>query len=425
MKKITAALVGVGMQGMNAYGPYVLSHPDELQFTAVAEPDREKREKFGNQHGVNKSMRFESWEELFDKPRLADVVFICTPDKMHFNPAVKAFERGYNIILEKPMAVDPIECIRLGEYSEKYDNIFAICHVLRYTPFFKTIKRILDDGRIGNLVSIQHNENVGHWHQSHSYVRGNWRNSKDSSPMILAKSCHDMDIMLWLAGADCTRLSSFGSLMHFKKKNAPKGAPKMCLDGCPAEKECPYYAPKVYSPGAKGWGLIDAVSIDTGRKNILEELKRGPYGRCVYYCDNDVVDHQVVSIEFSNKVTAAFTMCAFTNETSRTIKLMGTKGEIRGAMEKEEIEILDFLTGQKEVVLIPVDTIDRRGHGGGDFGMIHDIIKLIQKNVLNKIATSADVSVKSHLMAFAAEKARIENRVIKINEYIYELKNQF
>lgn len=416
-------MIGAGMRGMHAYGPYALSHPEELQFTAVAEPNKEKRERFGIQYGINKSMQFESWKELLDKSRLAEVAFICTPDNIHFDPAVKAFEKGYHIVLEKPMAIDPIECIKLGEYSKKYDNIFAICHVLRYTPFFRKIKRILDDGRIGVLVSIQHNENVGYLHQSHSYVRGNWRNSKESSPMILSKSCHDMDIMLWLAGADCANLSSFGTLMHFKKENAPEGAPERCLDGCPAETECPYYAPKIYSVGHKGWILRDAVSIDTGRKNIIEALKNGPYGRCVYYCDNDVVDHQVVSIEFLNKVTAVFTMCAFTSEMSRTIKLMGTKGEIRGTMEKGEIEILDFQTGQKEVVLIPLDTTDRYGHGGGDFGIVHDIIKLIQKKSLNKITTSVDLSVNSHLMAFAAEKARIENKVINMNEYIRKLKN--
>lgn len=417
MRQITVALIGAGERGMYSYGSYVLNHPNEIQFVAVAEPDPERRNKFKSLHGLNNDVCFSDWKELLDKPRLADAVLICTQDRMHFEPAVKALEKGYHVMLEKPMSPDPRECIIMGEYARKYDRIFSICHVLRYTPFFRKLKMLLDQGRIGRLISIQHNENVGYYHYAHSYVRGNWRNSNESSPMILAKCCHDMDIMLWLAEADCTRISSFGSLSHFQKENAPHGAPERCTNGCPAENECPYYAPGLYlTDTARDFAKV--LSIDTSTEGLMEALKKGPYGRCVYHCDNNVVDHQVVSIEFANEVTASFTMCGFTKEISRTMKLMGTKGEIRGAMEKNEIVIHDFKTGSEETIRLKES---QYGHNGGDFGIMYDFVRLVQNDGLNKSHTSVDKSVQSHIMALAAEKSRLEKRVVNLREFEEQL----
>lgn len=417
MKKVTVALLGAGGRGKDSYGPYALKHPDEIQFVAVAEPNDERRQMFAKQHGIKSEMCFSDWKELLERERLADGMLICTQDRMHFEPSVKALEKGYHVMLEKPMAADPKECVILGECAKKHKRIFLICHVLRYTNFFSTLKKLLDEGRIGQLISIQHNENVAYWHQAHSFVRGNWRNSKDSNPMILAKCCHDMDIMLWLAGADCTKIASFGSLTHFKKENAPAGSPDRCTDGCPAENECPYYAPNVYLTDNVGWPT-SAISDDTSLEARKKALVEGPYGRCVYKCDNDVVDHQVISAEFANQVTAAFTMCAFTNECTRTIKLMGTKGEIRGSMEKSEIEVMNFLTGNKEVIHVGKA---KSGHGGGDSGIMREFIRHIQSSDVSHGLTSAAVSVQSHLMAFAAEKSRLENKIINIDEYMKSL----
>jgi predicted dehydrogenase len=419
--KVKMALIGAGQRGAAAYGPYALEHPDEAQFVAVAEPDGQRRENFRKAHGISGDMCFSTWREILEKPRLADAVLICTQDGMHYEAAMRALERGYHILLEKPMSTDPRQCVEMGECAAKYKRIFSICHVLRYTDFFNRIKTLLDEGRIGRLISIQHNENVAYWHQAHSYVRGNWRNSGESSPMILAKCCHDMDIMLWLAGADCTRISSFGSLTHFKRENAPPGAPLRCTDGCPAEKECQYYAPKIYLTESTDWPA-SVISNDSSLEARMRALKEGPYGRCVYYCDNDVVDHQVVSIEFSNEVTAAFTMCAFTNECSRTIKLMGTKGEIRGAMEKNEIEVTDFLKNEKETILL--DGMNgTNGHSGGDRGIMAYFVGLVQGGGEGGSLTGVDLSVQSHLMAFAAEKSRVEGNVVDMKEYRESLRD--
>ncbi|MEC0091917.1 Gfo/Idh/MocA family protein [Paenibacillus macquariensis] len=414
MKKITVALIGAGLRGVN-YLRYALQHPHEIKVVAVAEPNGERRENFKERHGLSDEMCFYDWDDLFAQPQLADAVLICTQDKQHFEPVMKALKAGYHVLLEKPMSTDPKECVEMGELAAQYNRIFSVCHVLRYTDFFSTIKRLLDSNVIGKLMSIQHNENVGHWHQAHSYVRGNWRRKDESSPMILSKSSHDMDILYWLTGSSCTRVSSFGSLSHFTSAQAPDGAPLRCLDGCPAADECLYYAPKQYLTENTDWPT-SAISNDSSYESRLKALQEGPYGRCVYHCDNDVVDHQVVNLEFENGVMAGFAMNAFTKDISRTIKLMGTTGEIRGAMEKNEIEILHF--GSSKVERITFEEVDGlAGHGGGDMGLMKDFVKLVREGSSGQGLTTASTSVQSHLMAFAVEKSREEHRVIELKEF--------
>ncbi|MBO9610668.1 MAG: Gfo/Idh/MocA family oxidoreductase, partial [Paenibacillaceae bacterium] len=285
MKKITAALIGAGQRGEGAYASYALAYPDEIQFVAVADMDPVRRERFKQAHSLPEHHAYDSWEQLLDGPKLADAVLICLQDQLHFEPAIRALEKGYHVLLEKPMATDPKECIVMGQYAEKYKRVFSICHVLRYTEFYKKVKQLITEGAIGQMVSIQHTENVEYWHQAHSFVRGNWRNSDSSSPMILSKSCHDMDILLWLADADCTKVSSFGSLTHFRKESAPEGAPLRCLDGCPVQDTCPYYAPRMYLERDDWVGSVlrKIVSNDPSDEGVLEALKEGPYGRCVYH----------------------------------------------------------------------------------------------------------------------------------------------
>lgn len=416
---VTIALIGAGMRGTHAYGAYVLDHADKAQFVAVADPDPQTRQRFQKLHNIPDERCFRDWEDLLKQPRLADAVIISTPDSTHYKPTMAAIEKGYHILLEKPMSTDPTECIAMGEYAKQREQVFAVCHVLRYAGFFKSLKALLLSGRIGKLVSIQHNENVGYRHYAHSYVRGNWRNSDLSSPMILAKSCHDMDILLWLVDADCESISSFGELSYFKEENAPYNAPLRCTDGCPVEADCPYSAQKHYLTNNLDW-FTNTISIDTSLKAREKALKEGIYGRCVFHCDNNVVDHQVVNIEFKNGVTAAFTMCAFTKDTSRTIKLMGTLGEIRGHMEKNEIEISNFASGETE--FISVETIGKDSHGGGDAGLMEDFIRLVEIGS-TKSLTSADISVQSHLMSFAAEQSRLSKRVMNLDDFKADLSN--
>ncbi|MBU1144868.1 MAG: Gfo/Idh/MocA family oxidoreductase [Firmicutes bacterium] len=409
---IKAILIGAGARGIGVYGAYALNHSKEIQFIGVADPDIERRSYFSMQHHIAKTNQYSFYEDILKQPLMADVCFICTQDHLHIEPAKLALEKGYHVFLEKPMAITAKDCIYLGELAHKLEKKLMIGHVLRYTSFFSTIKDIIESGKIGKVMTIQHNENVSFWHQAHSYVRGNWRNVKTSSPMILAKSCHDLDILYWLVNSNPTQVSSFGELSYFKESEAPLDAPSYCMDGCPKENTCIYYAPKVYLK-APDWMKLP-VSNDMSDEGLLKALTKGSYGRCVYQCDNDVVDHQVVIIEFENEVTASFTMTAFTHENTRTIKVMGTLGEIRGHMEKNEIEVYQF--GIDEPIVMNLESTEY-GHSGGDFGIMKAFVHLIEVGD-NTSITSEKASIESHLLAFAAEKSRLEKRTINFADYV-------
>ena len=346
---------------------------------------------------------------------MADCALVCTQDTMHFEPVTKALEKGYHVLCEKPMSPDAAEIVTMGNMAEKYGRILMICHVLRYSSFFSRIKDLIEEGRLGKLISIQHIEEVGYWHHAHSFVRGNWRRSDETSPMILQKCCHDMDILLWLAGSSCTKVSSFGDLTYFKDENAPEGAPAYCLDGCPHRDQCAFYAPKFYfeHPKAEPDGFIHAVSADTDRKAVLEALKTGPYGRCVFHCDNNVVDHQVVNLEFENHVTVNMTMSAFTENCARRIHIMGTKGELRGNMELGEIELSDFSTGEKEIIRLYTPPT---GHSGSDTNMMKDFVRYLREDSA-QVRSGASVSVESHLIALAAERSRVTGETVDLREF--------
>lgn len=412
MKKLTAIVIGAGDRGTNAYAPYALSNPNKLEIVAIAEPLDHRRKAFMDKFSLKECQCYKSYQDILKEDKIADIAIIATQDRMHFDPTIKALNKGYNVLLEKPMSPNPKECIEMAEVAEKNNKVLSICHVLRYTSFFQKIKEILDEGRIGNIVSVQHNENVGYYHQAHSFVRGNWRNSDETAPMILAKSCHDMDILLYLIGKKCLNVSSFGSLIHFKEENAPKGAPKRCLDGCPNENTCAFYAPKFYLTDNINWPT-STISSDLSFEGRLKALQEGPYGRCVYHCDNNVVDHQVVNLEFEGGITASFTMCAFTHDIGRSLKIMGTKGELRAVMGKREIEVHNFVDNSIERISLPSS---QSGHGGGDFGLIGDFVDLVSGKS-NDSLSSAKVSVESHLMSLAAEKSRLEHKVISIDDF--------
>ncbi|MDD4354305.1 MAG: GNAT family N-acetyltransferase [Candidatus Izemoplasmatales bacterium] len=409
---ITAILIGAGARGIGVYGEYGLKHPEAIRFVAVAEPDLERRAYFSYQHQIPIDKQYPTDQEILASPKMADTCFICTQDTLHVAPALKAMELGYDIFLEKPMAVTPEDCLLLGEKAKQWNRKMMIGHVLRYTPFFSQIKAWLDDGKIGKLMTIQHNENVSYWHHAHSYVRGNWHNEKKSAPMLLAKSCHDLDLMIWLSNSKIKQVSSLGKLTHYKESNAPKGSPPFCMDGCPVKDTCLFYAPKVYLK-APIWMKLP-VSNQMTDESLLAALKNGPYGRCVYHNDNDVVDHQVTIIEFENEVTVAFTMTAFTEENTRTIKLMGTLGEIRGHLEKSELELIQFGKGVIETKHCdPGET----GHGGGDQGIMEAFIGFIETDA-NRDKADLDASIASHLLAFAAEESRKRKTMVDYANYI-------
>lgn len=410
MRPVTAVVLGAGSRG-STYAGYAKEHPEQLQIIAVAEPRTDRMNILADELNIPDSGRFTSWEELLDRPRMADCVFVCTLDDDHTIPAIKAMELGYHVLLEKPMSNTEEECRAIVAAANKTGRTLAVCHVLRYTPFYMTLKKLIDEGRIGEVTTINQIENVGYWHQAHSFVRGNWRTVRETSPMILQKSCHDMDIILWLMGKDCRRVQSFGSLRHFCAENAPEGAPERCLDGCPHATACPYYAPALYMDmNRTGWP-VDVITTDMSAEGRRKALEEGPYGRCVYRCDNDVVDRQVVNLEFDGGAVATFTMTGLSADFCRQLKIFGTKGQIEANMGTKEI-VLHCFGGEKETIFVDV-SMEGSGHGGGDFGIMRDFIRVLRDG--GESRTGAAVSLQSHLICFAAEKSRTEHIVVELS----------
>ena len=409
MKPITAVVLGAGSRG-SIYAGYAKEHPEELKIIAIAEPRKDRLDALAEEVSVPAQYRFESWKDLLNQPKLADCAFICTLDDDHIDPALKAMDLGYHLLLEKPMSNREEECRIIAQKARETGCTLAVCHVLRYTPFYMTLKALIEQGQVGQVTTINQIENVGYWHQAHSFVRGNWRNTKETSPMILQKSCHDMDIILWLMGKNCLRVQSFGSLRHFTPENAPEGAAKRCLDGCPHVERCPYSSPKLYLDMARiGWP-VDVITTDMSLEGRRKALEEGPYGRCVYHCDNDVVDRQVVNLEFEDGGVATFTMTGLSADFCRELKIFGTEGQIQANMGTKEIGLHRF---GEEPKTIPVDMgLEASGHGGGDYGIMQDFLAVLRDG--GESRTSAEVSLQSHLICFAAEKSRKENIVVEL-----------
>ena len=419
------ALLGAGNRGTFAYGPYALMYPNELRFVAVAELDDVKRARFAQAHGIPPERQFRSWEELLSRPQLAEAVLNCTMDRDHIASSLAALEAGYDMLLEKPMAARAEECVQIVQTAERLGRTLQICHVLRYAPFFEQLYDVVHSGRLGDIVSVNHNENLHYAHQAHSFVRGNWGNEGRSAPMILAKCCHDLDFLIWLLGENCVSLSSQGSTKIFHSGRVGPNIPDRCLDGCPIADACPYYAPRIYLGPAASMFMVNALTTDPTPEGRLRALETGPYGRCVYRCDNDVVDHQVVTMDFPSGTTVTLTMQGFSHMEGRTMRIDGTRATLLGDSARNELCIFDHHTdpdisvGHAEV-LYPSRA--GSGHGGGDYRILASFIRTMREG--EPPLTTARVSLESHLMAFAAEEARKERTVVLMDEYRARIEQQ-
>lgn len=410
-KPIKVIVIGAGSRGWGAYSSYGLKFPDELQVVGVAEPIPYRRERIAKAFQIPKENQFVTWEHVFERPKFADALFITTPDDLHYGPAMAGLEAGYHLLLEKVIAQSWKECNDILELTKRQNAIVAVCHVLRYSPYFRKMKEITDSGFIGNIVSIQHLEPVEHIHMSHSFVRGNWGNSKKSNPMILSKSCHDTDILRWIVGKPCQKVSSFGSLKYFREENAPVGSTARCTGSCAVERECAYSAKKIYLE-KKVW--LQHLNLETvNDETILRELNHGPYGRCVFRCDNDVVDHQIANFEFDGGVTASFSMEAMSHYAGRRTNIFGDKGDLIG--DENTLTITQFATGKQEKWDVAMIDSNNSGHGGGDHGLVCDFVRAVSENNPQLLSSTIDVSMASHLMGFKAEESRLKNTVEQVN----------
>ncbi len=416
MPPVTLAIIGAGSRG-SGYAAYAAAHPDQARVVAVAEPRPFYRERIAREHGIAADRVFTDWRDAAACPRLADAAIVATQDAMHVEPAEAMAALGYHLLLEKPMAPDEAGCRRIHAAVTRAGVLFAVCHVMRYTAYTQHLVGLVRRGDIGDLVSIEHLEPVGYWHQAHSFVRGNWRNERESSPMLLAKSCHDLDWLRYIMGHPCEQVSSFGSLLHFRREAKPSqaGAAQRCVE-CAYEPQCPYSARKIYlgrvARGDRGWPL-DVLAPEVNEATIAEALRQGPYGRCVYECDNDVVDHQVVNLLFAGGRTASFTMTAFTQSGHRQTRLFGTRGEIHG--DGVCLRVTDFLTDRTEVIdTAASDASILGGHGGGDYGLMQSFVAAVATDDPSRVLSGPDETLETHLMVFAAEKARQRRTVERV-----------
>lgn len=426
MKTFSAILIGAGSRG-KAYTNLIKEFSDKYKVVGVAEPIESRRNFIKEVHNLSEEMCFNSWEDILSKPKMADFAIICTLDDMHYEPAMKAIELGYDLLLEKPVAQTAEECADIALAAEKKGVKVLVCHVLRYTPFFKKVKQIVMDGTIGDVMSVIHVEAVGNVHQSHSYIRGNWHSEEESTPMLLAKCCHDIDIIQWILDKPCKKVQSFGNLTYFRPENAPKGAPKRCIDGgCPIEDTCPYNCRKLYYDDKKNdWfrkactkGITDS-EIPTDQ-DVMTALKTTDYGLCVFHANNDVVDHQTVNMEFEGNITATLTMNAF-NYGGRYIRIFGTKGELYANMSDEEITLYTFEDKKhSKISSVSLDESIVAGHGGGDSGIINELYEYLSGDYKGFCAADINISVKNHLIGFAAEKSRHNDTVESIDNFFSE-----
>ena len=409
---VRLAIVGAGGRG-SSYASWVASHGEDAQVVALADPNPAKRAPIVRAHGLAPDAVFDRWQELLAAPKQADAVIICTQDDDHVEPALAFLAAGYDVLLEKPMAPDLAGCERVAAAAEASGRIFGVCHVLRYTAYTALVRRLIAEDAIGVPVSVQHLEPVGWFHQAHSFVRGNWGNTARSSFMLLAKSCHDIDWLEYVMGSPIVEQASFGELTHFRPENAPEGATDRCLD-CPLATTCAYSATRIYLDRAErgefGWPT-DTITTDLTDDGVRRALRAGPYGRCVYRCDNDVVDHQVVAMRFASGASGVFTMTGFTNMGHRRTRIFGTQGELDG--DGDRVRVFDFRTNSESVHEVDSAGADAgSGHGGGDAGLMAAFVAAVSSRDQSLVSSDAAATLSSHSSVFAAERARLTETVV-------------
>ncbi|MFJ3207139.1 Gfo/Idh/MocA family protein [Streptomyces flaveolus] len=412
---VTLAIVGAGARG--ASYARIAASEGIATVVAVADPDPVRRHALAEEFGLPADRVFHDWAQLAERPRLADAAIVATPDRLHADPAVALADRGYALLLEKPMAPTEDEARRIVDAAVRNDVLLAVCHVLRYTPYSHKLKELIDGGRIGDVVSVEHLEPVGWWHQAHSYVRGQWAVETESSSMLLAKSCHDIDWLGHLIGRPVEQVSSFGGLYHFRPENKPEGAGDQCVS-CSVERDCAYSAVRIYErflgdPVHERWPL-GVLTDDVSEAGLRKALADGPYGTCVYAGRNDVVDHQVVNLQYAGGVTASFTMTAFTALDFRRTRIFGTGGSLDG--DGRRIVLHDFLTDTTDVFDLDPDggASAADGHGGADNELLRAFVTAVATGDHSAVTSGPYETLRSHQVVWAAEQARHQSTVVRL-----------
>ena len=408
---LKAVIVGAGARGNRVFAELMTTQSTGFVAAGVVEPNSATRDAFRIRHGIPEERTFASVEEFLDAPRFGDIVFICTPDPTHYTLCRAVAEKGYDVVLEKPVATNLQECLSLLEVEGRSRTKIFVAHVLRYAPFFRAVKRVVDDGGLGEVRHINLHENIGHWHFAHSYVRGNWSRAADAAPLILAKSSHDLDLLGWLAGRPVRSVASWGGLSYFTPENAAAGSAARCVD-CALKEECRYSAVRFYLNDRSQWPF-DVIAAPVDSRGAREEaVARGRYGRCVWRCDNDVCDHQTVVLTFDGGLEAVFDLQSLTADNTRTVRILFDHGELNGIVRKGELIVSRF-TGEvdrvdEEVIPLP---LGGDPHGGGDLAMLQTLREHLVDGRHEGLMTSLHQSVAGHVLAFLAEESRLRDNV--------------
>jgi len=397
------ALIGAGQRG-RFYADYI-HKSGRAQIVAVVEPHEQRRQAAADHLSLPEAMCFTDVESLWAQGKIGDGAIIASMDQDHYAQAMKAMELGYDLLLEKPVSPVMSECLDIRKRARSLNRRVTVCHVLRYTPFFATLKDLLDRRVVGRPVSILHEENIGNFHMAHSFVRGNWANQAKTSPIILQKCCHDLDLLVWLTGSRCKALTSVGSLNYFKMDKAPAGSADRCMD-CAMRANCRFDAEKCYMPVLGNWPAT-VLTPDQTPEGLREAIQTGPYGRCVYRCRNDVCDNQTTLMEMENGVSVSFVMSAFTNRVTRSIRILCEDGEISGDSLAQIITITRFASNSVDAYTVEQlhTEVPNGSHGGGDVALIEGFLRTLEGD--EDSVSSIERSIESHLMAFAAERSRL------------------
>lgn len=415
---VKLALIGAGNRGQGIFGQYALDMPHRAQFTAVVEPDDAKRDFFALKHNIKKNMQFKSTAEFFaNLPKGLNGVVIATLEDHRLDPILKSMEHDLNILVEKPLCTNKEDLIRLYDATKNYKKILIVCHQMRLTPIYKTIKALVDSGRFGKIVSVQHSENLSYSHMAHSFVRGVFNNDS-LTPMLLAKSCHDMDILTHIIGRDVKKVSSFGSLNYFTKENCPKGAPKFCLDGCPHYATCPYNVLKLYFNNDTDQAYLRQMGVIKSKEQLYELLKKNRFGKCVFQTDNNVVDSQSVQIQFEGDINVSFMMCGHNGVERRITKISMTNGEIVHGQDGDLIRTYRFEPNVEEIVKVKSDGT----HSGGDRAIMDNFVDAIVTGDHSILLTPIAKSLQGHLLVFGAEESRHSGKIIELKKFENEIR---
>lgn len=419
---VTAIIVGAGHRSL-LYASYAKMHPDRLQIVGVVDPDPVRRRHTAGLHSLTPDQCFASVEQLVSGKKMADAAINGTMDADHVATSLPLLQHGYDLLLEKPIGISDDEVMQLLESQRKWNSKVLVCHVLRYAPFYTQIRRRVADGEIGDILHIQTEENVSYHHMAMGFVRGKWNNkAKSKSSMLMAKCCHDLDLLTWMKdGIAPVKVNSLGGLTYFREERAPEGSGTRCLVDCEIEHECPYSARKNYVEQGLWmdyiWHSIEHITMNPSKEQMLESLRTdNPYGRCVWRCDNDVVDHQSVIVQFADGSTASHSLIGGTAKPCRTIHIVGTKGEISGVMEDGSYVVRhpDARAGHEYMEeKVKVD-VSSDMHGGGDLRLVEDFVRVLKGEAPSLSTTSLEDSIYGHLIGFNADRAREQGLFVQL-----------